>query len=97
MTQKELFEKIDNKLNVYEDLLWIARVKPENYHSIPECKKNFDRISEQHPEAVNQLFNDESNWTHGFNSGLVAALRYVLEMKHYGIEFAEENFPNLDS
>ena len=34
---------------------------------------------------------------HGFNSGALAAFRYVLDIIETGVEHAEEEFPNLDT
>jgi len=34
---------------------------------------------------------------HGFNLGMLAALRYVMTARGYGIKAAQDEFPNLDS
>lgn len=96
MKKKELFEEIIKEQNKYSDLLWYARSAPE-HDNIPGVKENRERIEESYPDEVNALYEDDSNWQHGFHSGMVAALRYILTMDDDGIEQAKEEFPMLDS
>ena len=59
-----------------------------------------DRIEKEYPDEVNELNGlsaEHINWHHGFNSGMVAALRYILTMDDLGLEQADEEFPMLDS
>lgn len=37
------------------------------------------------------------DWQHGFNSGCLAAFRYITLLIEEGKELAEEEFPDLDS
>jgi hypothetical protein len=46
---------------------------------------------------VTDLQSENGDWYHGFNSGMLAALRYVLTMDDLGIKQADEEFPMLDS
>jgi hypothetical protein len=46
---------------------------------------------------VTDLQSENADWQHGFNSGMVAALRYVLTMDDLGLEQANDEFPLLDS
>ena len=96
MKKKELIENVIVKQNKYADLLWYARTSPENYN-IKGVKENMDRIENLYPNEVTELQNENSDWQHGFNSGMVAALRYVLTMDDLGKEQADDEFPMLDS
>ena len=99
MNKKQLIENAVEKLKKYEDLIWYARATPENYH-IKGVKENVDRIEKEYPDEVNELNGlsaEHINWHHGFNSGMVAALRYILTMDDLGLEQADEEFPMLDS
>lgn len=99
MNKKQLIENVVEKLKKYEDLIWYARATPENYH-IKGVKENVDRIEKEYPDEVkelNGLSAEHINWHHGFNSGMVAALRYILTMDDLGLEQADEEFPMLDS
>jgi len=99
MNKKQLVENVVEKLKKYEDLIWYARATPENYH-IKGVKENVDRIEKEYPDEVNELNGlsaEHINWHHGFNSGMVAALRYILTMDDLGLEQADEEFPMLDS
>jgi len=99
MNKKQLLENIIEKHDKYVDLLWYARATPENY-DIKGVKENVDRIEKEYPGEVkelNGLSAEHTNWHHGFNSGMVAALRYILTMDDLGLEQANEEFPMLDS
>ena len=40
---------------------------------------------------------DGSDWTHGFNSGMLACLRFVATALEQDIEAAHDEFPVLDT
>jgi len=99
MNKKQLIENVVEKLKKYDDLIWYARTTSENY-DIKGVKENVDRIEKQYPDEVKELSGlstEHANWHHGFNSGMVAALRYILTMDDLGLEQADEEFPMLDS
>ena len=96
MNKKQLIENVIVKQNKYADLLWYARTSPEHIN-IKGVKENKDRIEKLYPNEVTKLNSGNADWQHGFNSGMVAALRYVLTMDDLGLEQAEEEFPMLDS
>jgi len=84
--------------NKYFDLVWYARcdqqkrLEEECYEALKACQ----RIEKQYPEEVKALGEDD-NWSHGFNSGMLAASRLYLSMIEYDVEQALEDFPELDS
>lgn len=97
MTKKELFEHIAQKEQMYFDLLWYVRKSPEHYE-IPGVRENMIRIENAYPAEIQKLREDETHfWQHGFNSGMLAALRYVMSLDEVGTEFANDNFPELDT
>jgi hypothetical protein len=96
MKKKQLIENVIVKQNKYADLLWYARTSPEHIN-IKGVKENKDRIEKIYPNEVTKLSSENGDWQHGFNSGMVAALRYVLTMDDLGLEQADDEFPNLDS
>ena len=97
MNKKQLIDNVVEKLKKYEDLIWYARSGPEN-ESIKGVKESKKRIEDLYPEEVQKLQSEEyGNWQHGFHSGMVAALRYILTMDKSGLEQANEWFPELDS
>jgi hypothetical protein len=96
MNKKQLVENILQKQDKYVDLLWYARSKPLN-ESIEGVKENKERIEELYPNEVKELQSENGDWQHGFHSGMVAALNYILIMDESGLEQADEEFPMLDS
>jgi len=95
MNNKELLENLQQTRDKYVDLLWYARSGPEN-ETIKGVKENKERIEALYPNEVKGL-QEHGDWNHGFNSGMVAALRYILTMDELGKEVADEEFPMLDS
>jgi hypothetical protein len=82
----------------YFDLVWYARANPqkllegEHYETL----KLIQDIENKYPKEIKSLGEDD-NWSHGFNSGMLAASRLYHEMIEGDIEFALENHPDLDS
>ena len=89
-------ETILQKQDKYVDLIWYARSGPEN-ESIKGVAENKERIEKLYPNEVNELQSENGDWSHGFNSGMAAALRYVSTLDEFGKEQADEEFPMLDS
>jgi len=106
MKKNDLFHHILLKENKYSKLLWYARTNPSNsIHAVAPngelidlVQQNLKTIENNYPLETSALYSEEqSQWAHGFHSGVVAAMRYVLTLNEYGVEQAEEEFPMLDS
>jgi hypothetical protein len=95
MNKKELLENLQQTRDKYVDLLWYARSNPKHIN-IKRVKENKERIETLYPSEVKGL-QEQGDWNHGFNSGMVAALRYILTIDELGKEVADEEFPMLDS
>jgi hypothetical protein len=95
-TKKEIKELAIEMENKYSDLVWFARKSKDDYASNDEVRDKMREIMKKYPET-NDLIKDEYNWTHGFNSGCLAAFRLILGSMEYNTEEAKEEFPFLDS
>jgi len=96
MNKKEILNLVSEKEGKYLDLVWYAR-SSKNL-KVDGVVENRTRIEKSHPnETVNLNDSDSSYWHHGFNSGMLAALRFIIDLDEEGIESAEENFPSLDT
>ena len=91
---------IDNCNDKYFDLVWYARkdvdklLEEERYDILATVQK----IEEKYPKETSDLKDHElSDWTHGFNSGMLASARLYLSIIEYDLEQALEDFPELDS
>ena len=113
---KELMETLSKK---YLDLVWYARSHPasdtEYWLKVPESIRDgaFQgqmRVEEDYPDEVTALRDGDSDWQHGFNSGMLAAIRLIgtaersYEVTEDGETFwmggpeqALEEFPMLDT
>ena len=102
-------EAIKDKASKYEKLVWFARAGTFT-DALTQHEKQ--KIIDEFPNEVEELRDSViGDWTHGFNSGVLAAMRYVLtaldktlltddddkEYRHGGVTVAEEEFPNLDT
>jgi hypothetical protein len=100
ITKKEILENtlhtVKEMESKYFDLVWYARSSPQNDH-IEGVLENRKRIEESYPTEVNHLIHGEGDWEHGFNSGMLAGMRYVMEAMTYGVQSADESFPFLDT
>lgn len=117
---EEIIDHLSELSAKYCDLVWYARSNPASdtdyWETVPPqirdgAFKSQMKVEEQHFDDVVALRNDETNWQHGFNSGMLAGLRYVLtafsdytiedengeSIQCGGIEDAEEEFPCLDT
>ena len=52
------------------------------------------RVQEAYPYEVSALSDD---WNHGFNSGCLAAFRFIQTAIQEDVGTAEEEFPSLDT
>jgi len=53
---------------------------------------------EKYPDEVKALISeDEGDWSHGFNSGMLAALRFFMTAEEESLHAAIDEFPFLDS
>ncbi len=96
-------ERLSNRLRElhekYFDLVHYARRDPDEAN--PAILPHLEVIRQAYPREVYNLANeDETDWHHGFNSGMLAAIRLVgayLSKRKREIAQAEEEFPSLDT
>lgn len=92
-------ERLDALEKKYFDLVWLARTGLED-EGRPDVSTQIKRIRLSYPEEVQDLEDDENNWHHGFNSGMLAACRLFMSYvddDSEEIQQAEEEFPFLDT
>lgn len=70
----EQLDKLTELREKYASLVWLAR--SSNRGSAVKAARK--KVVEAYPEEYKALVDCDSNWTHGFNSGMLAALRLVL-------------------
>ena len=86
-------QKMEKK---YFDLVWLARKRPEDYLR-QDILRSIKQVEFLYEDEVKELGGEHGDWQHGFHSGVLAGLRYVLAISDFGIEQAEEEFPFLDT
>ena len=95
--KQEIIDEVKNLERKYFDLVWYARSSSKDDH-IKGIKVKRKRVEELYPDEVKNLIQGNNrSWEHGFNSGMLAGMRYILSMVAYGKEDAEGDFPFLDT
>ena len=88
-------------MDKYRQLVWYARKSPEDRVTNPVIDNECLKLETTYPDECNDIRDpDDGDWTHGFNSGMLAALRYTygyLTNDPEEIDIAENSFPELDS
>lgn len=120
LKHQKLAKLIAEKEIYYEKLVWYARspVKAairKILRNTPEeiiqgALNSQAMIEELYPEEVSLLKGEGGEFTHGFNSGMLAALRYIStahqttlmedegeEFEYGGVEMANMEFPDLST
>lgn len=93
----ELVSEIEAQADKYESLVWYAR-KNDELLAIPEVAAAAKLVTDSFPQEVEDLSDpDTGDWQHGFNSGALAAFRFVLFAHWGGLDEALETFPMLDT
>ena len=59
---------------MFEALVWYARSSSDAPHIVALRRK----VEREFPEETGALAGEASDWTHGFNSGMLAAMRKVV-------------------
>jgi len=88
--KKEIKLALEEMMRKYRSLVWFARSDPDNETIQPQQKI----VEELFPEEITRLKNGDSNWEHGFNSGMLAGIRFALSKN---LEKANQFFPDLDT
>ena len=91
MTPEEMLEK-------HERLVWFAR-SDLSMTDVPEDVaegrfQEYCAVEADFPEEAEALGGENGDWQHGFNSGVLAALRWMQEEDRVR---ADEEFPQLDT
>ena len=85
-------------MSKYLDLVWFARSNPdklveeERYEMVKDVISSLQKIADKYPKEVAELCADETNWQHGFNSGVLAYARFLSSYVEDGLwEVCKEN------
>lgn len=97
MKKHEIITAVAEKENKYHDFVAYARKSQEDYNTYPAVKELTDRLEREFPYEIQELIGKGGDWEHGFNSGMLAGMRYVLSLYDMGKEQAEKEFPFLDT
>lgn len=86
-TLKEKMKRFDfingQFMDKYLDLIWFARADPdtlveeERYEVVNNVVASMQKIADKYPKEAQELMDDETNWQHGFNSGVLAYARFL--------------------
>lgn len=81
--------RLDELEDKYRNLVWLAR-KTEEDEKVEKIAIEIEKVRSKYPKEVHDLQDEETgDWHHGFNSGMLAAVRHLKNPK--------EDFPSLDT
>ncbi len=77
----EGYKSTDDRLkeleSKYFDLVWLARKSQEDYQN-PAIKEPWDKVVAKYPIETGEIADPVTgDWTHGFNSGMLACVRLL--------------------
>ena len=75
--EKSIKWRIKQIMEKYFDLVWMARKDEALMRARPDIRKIFNETSAKYPGELKKLHSEEGDWTHGFNSGMLACSRLL--------------------
>lgn len=82
----------------YFNLVWFARSNPEklveeeHYEMVKPAVEAMQKVLDKYPIETQELIEDDTNWQHGFNSGILAYSRFLSSYIEDGLwEVCEHN------
>jgi len=85
-------------MSKYLDLVWFARSNPdklvedEQYEVVQKVLDSLKQIADKYPKEAQELFEDNTSWQHGFNSGILAYSRFLASYVEDGLwEVCKDN------
>lgn len=97
-TKADVMEQLKAFEKKYESLVWYARKSPQQIATMEGVRIAAMEVESNYPEETAALRSHQTgDWTHGFNSGMLAATRYTQDCFVIGIEMADMAFPDLNS
>ena len=97
-TKQQLINEIKLLERKYEMLVWYARKSAEQIATIEGVRVAAESLEKEYPDETSDLRSTiAGDWTHGFNSGMLAGTRFVLDALDMGMDEAHEIFPDLSS
>ena len=108
ISKAEINEALANKADKYFDLVWYARKGDyddlEYWAGVPQDIRKAAYIKKMDIEkayskdtAILSMPLPFSNYPHGFNSGVLAATRWLHTLENEGLKQANQDFPDLDT
>lgn len=100
----DVIELIGEKAEKAEHLVWYARKHSADHPSWDQVPADIKKgaldaaaqVEELFPDETDALKGDSGDWEHGFNSGVLAALRFVFQAAG-DPDRAVEMWPDLDT
>ena len=96
-SKEDILKEVSSMHDKYESLVKYARVTPEQISEHKLIQELVNKVQSEYTKEANELSSEDGDWHHGFNSGMLAACRYVLNLNDVDKDFADSNFPFLDT
>ena len=81
---KNTNEDITKRMKLYDSLVGLARSNPDDSHYEKRIDSIKSKIGEEvYEKELEKLMSEECDWTHGFNSGMLASTRLYISLLQY--------------
>ena len=95
--REEIMKDVLEMHEKYDSLVSYARTAPEHIIEHESVREFMTKTKKNYPKEVKELSGKDADWHHGFNSGMLAALRYIITSDSIDKETALNEFPDLDT
>jgi len=95
--KEEILTEVKRFHDKYESLVKYARVTPRQISEHKLVKELVDKVETDYSKEAKEISGKDGDWHHGFNSGMLAACRYILSLNDVDKDFADNHFPFLDT
>ena len=93
--KERIMQEVLTMHDKYESLVKYARVKPEHILEHKRVEEFMIKTESNYPKEVEEIISESGDWHHGFNSGMLAAVRYIMTSNSIDRDTATEWFPEL--
>lgn len=95
ISKEDILNEVSSMHDKYESLVKYARVTPEQIKEHILVQELVTKVESDYTKESNKLSDRDGDWHHGFNSGMLAALRYIITLDSIDKETADDWFPEL--
>jgi hypothetical protein len=95
--KEEIITEVKRFHDKYESLVKYSRITPKQTLEHKGLEDFMIEVEKKYPEEIEEMCSKNHDYEIGFNSGMLAACRYILSLNDVDKDFADRHFPFLDT